>query len=365
MMYLESVRVYNNDLVAIDAVTGWSSVVWTERYQDFGEFEIRIPDARADIQSYKDRFFDNLLQIPYSNESMIVEEITYEGGRTTPAVYLRGRDAKSLLQRRVLAATQVIPMGPSTREIVLQAFNDEVANPSEKGREMKYLALDDPSSWSVHHLDYDPDGKSLWDLFLYCAQTYYCGLRSYMQGRKIRYQWWKPRDRTGANQTYPVLFSEDLGSLSNIVYRRQSRTYRTSAYVHIQVGENQSSLSRYATDVSNRFGQGMNRREMWVSPGWNYTPKNANGLAGVLAPYGRTALHQHSLADEISGEVLRHDMYEYGFDKDFFLGDLVAVEVAGKRSRARVKEYTHSWTIDQGYRAYPILDASPIMENYF
>lgn len=363
-MYLETIPVYNHGLSPVAAIKGWSSVIWTERYQEIGEFEIRIPERNPNLLTYLDDYMDKFIKLPYSEETMIIEEIAYEGGRDQSAVYIRGRDAKSILQRRVLVATQWIPYGVPTNDMLIQIFNDEIANPSEKGRQIDLIALDNPSSWSDQHLDYEPKDKSVWDLFLYCAQIYKCGLRTYWKDGKIRLQFWKPKVRSGENNTFPVVFNEELGTLTNILYRKTSKTYRTSAYVHIEGGNNNSVIIN--EDISNKYGIGLNRREMFVNPGWNNTSQliDTPDLRRSLRPYGVSALYDHAFYDNITGEITRNNLYSYGLDGDFYLGDRVAVEVGGRRQYARVKEYTYSWTIENGFTAYPTIDSTPVADSF-
>lgn len=363
-MYLETIPVYNHALSPVAAIKGWSSVIWTERYQEIGEFEIRIPERNPNLLTYLDEYMDKFIKLPYSEETMVIEEIAYEGGRDQSAVYIRGRDAKSILQRRVLVATQLIPYGVPTNDMLIQIFNDEIANPSEKGRQIDLIAFDNPSSWSDQHLDYETKDKSVWDLFLYCAQIYKCGLRTYWKDGKIRYQFWKPKVRSGENNTFPVVFNEELGTLANIIYRKTSKTYRTSAYVHVEGGSDNSVIIN--EDISNRYGIGLNRREMFVNPGWNNTSQliDTPDLRRSLRPYGVSALYDHAFYDNITGEITRNSLYSYGLGGDFYLGDRIAVEVGGRRQYARVKEYTFSWTIENGFTAYPTIDSTPVADSF-
>ena len=347
-------------MAPMGSVSGWSSFIWTERYQEPGDFEIRIPTKDPDIQRQVYLYIDKFLTIPHSNETMIIEEVSYEGGRDDSALYLRGRDAKTILDRRVIVGTTIIPYGPTADEIVRTIFATEIANPSELSRQIDLLQLDNPSSWTAYRVDYDPKGKTVWDFFLHCARIYQCGIRTYRQGNKIRVQFWRPTDRSvGKANVNPVVFREKLGNLTNAVYRKATKSYRTTALVHVEGGANSSVKITEA--VSNRYAIGLNRREVWVTPNWDYQSQlqdNA-GVRATLRPYGIASLYEHAFYDQIQGEVSRDNIYNYGLGKDYFLGDTVSVEIAGQRSKARVTEYTFSWTVDGGYKGYPTLDAAP------
>lgn len=361
-MYLQHVTVYRPNMAPMGSISGWSSFIWTERYQEPGDFEIRIPTRDPDIQRQVYLYLDTFIRIPYSNETMIVEEVKYEGGRKDSALYIRGRDAKTILERRAIVGQLVFPSGPGADEIVRSVFETEITAPAEASRRIDRVALDNPSSWTVHHIDYNPRGKSVWDFYLHCARAYRCGLRTYMNGTTIRFQFWRPIDRTTAKPGInPVVFSEAQGNLINAVYRKSTKTYKTTAYVHVEGGPNNSVIIN--EDVSNAYAKGLNRREMVVNPGWENQSQMIDDpeLRKSLRPYGVAALYEHAFYDQVSGDASGRDDYEYGWGKDYFLGDKVNTILAGQVTPARVKEYTHSWTVDGAYKGYPTLDASPEM----
>lgn len=361
-MHLESIPVYDYNLLPFDAITGWSSVIWTERYQEIGDFEIRIPDKNPNIDQYRSRYLDKFMKIPYSDETMVIEEITYEGGRDDSAVYLRGRDVKSIFERRVLYTNQVIPYAPSTRETVMEIFRTEIENPENPKRRIPQIALDNPSSWEVYHLDYDSEEKNVWDIYLHCARIYRCGFRSYWSGGKIRFVFWRPFLKTGESDSFPVVFSEQYGTLTNIIYRRSAKTYKTTAYVHEVSSKNGYSID---IEVSNRFADGLNRRETWVHADTPAPlgPADEVTRAGYLRPKGVDALYDHALYDQITGNVPRNDLYTYGWGKDYFLGDTVLVASGGSTLKAQVKEFTYAWTIEGGSVCYPTLEATPVIDT--
>ena len=105
---------------------------------------------------------------------------------------------------------------------------------------------------------------------------------------------------------------------------------------------------------------------MFVDPGWNNMSQlnDNSAVRQSLRPYGRSALYKQAFFDNITGEVKRNGLYTYGLDRDFFLGDRVALEVGGRRQYARIKEYTFSWTIENGFIGYPTLDSSPVGDTF-
>lgn len=80
---------------------GYSSLVWTERYQEAGEFVLEIPLNAAKLDWY---IPGNYLTLDDSEESMIIETRTIDDDYENPLLKVTGRSLSSLLNRRVNAS---------------------------------------------------------------------------------------------------------------------------------------------------------------------------------------------------------------------------------------------------------------------
>ena len=69
------ITVRDSSLEAVGKLDKYTSFIWTDRYNDVGEFELCLPVTAKYAQSIKKDYF---LTIPTSNRIMIVESIKIE-----------------------------------------------------------------------------------------------------------------------------------------------------------------------------------------------------------------------------------------------------------------------------------------------
>lgn len=79
----------------------YASLVWTERFQECGEFVLDIPLNAANFEVYKR---GNYVMFEDSDESMIVESIEINEDFEQPTLEVSGRTLTSILERRVNAS---------------------------------------------------------------------------------------------------------------------------------------------------------------------------------------------------------------------------------------------------------------------
>ena len=86
------------------------SLVWTERYQSYGDFELDIPLSVANFDVYK---YGNYLQFDESQETMLIENIEVDDSIEDPMLKITGRSLTCILDRRV-NASRMIELGFGT-----------------------------------------------------------------------------------------------------------------------------------------------------------------------------------------------------------------------------------------------------------
>lgn len=95
----------NGTLQEIKIIDNFVSFIWTDRYDDYGDFELVIPEEDFDPNLYKP---ERLITINDNDRYMIIETITIddvkESGRENKTTYtIKGRGVESLLERRVVS----------------------------------------------------------------------------------------------------------------------------------------------------------------------------------------------------------------------------------------------------------------------
>lgn len=76
----------------------FSSLVWTERYQEAGEFVLEIPLKDANVEMYN---IGDYISMDESDESMVINSIDIDDEVEDPLLKIEGRSLVSLLDRRV------------------------------------------------------------------------------------------------------------------------------------------------------------------------------------------------------------------------------------------------------------------------
>lgn len=128
----------NNTRKIFGLEEGYSSLVWTERYQEAGDFVLEIPLNVAKLDWY---IPGNYITLDDSEESMIIEARTIDDDYEEPLLKVTGRSLSSLLNRRVNASrcvelqavseyyNGVITYSGSANSILNSIIEDELHNP--------------------------------------------------------------------------------------------------------------------------------------------------------------------------------------------------------------------------------------------
>ena len=119
-----------NSKETIKIEEGFSSLVWTERYQEPGEFELDLPLSNSDFGIYR---VGNYISFSESEESMIIESV--ESNDEDNMFKVSGRTLSSILDRRVNVSrildlrNDAVEYDGKLSEIVQGIVYDEIINP--------------------------------------------------------------------------------------------------------------------------------------------------------------------------------------------------------------------------------------------
>ena len=131
----------------------YSSLIWNERYQEAGDFELEIPLKKANVMNYA---VGNYLTLDDSPESMIIESREIDDSVEEPLFKVKGRSLSTLLDRRVnasrlfdLFAGSVKYEGPANT-VLAEMFDKEVNNPVIYKHQYYHHPDDKPKSeWTL------------------------------------------------------------------------------------------------------------------------------------------------------------------------------------------------------------------------
>lgn len=367
--------ILDNDYRRMHVIDSFESLIWAERFQDIGDFELKIKSNRDWRMLLLE---DTWMGMSKSNRIMAIEEIEDLIDEDGEFLLVRGRSYERVLQERFLMEERgstspwyvtTSPIGapryifdwvfgnPDNPLAEEPQLHNGDAIPNLVGRTVPpdQFAIDDGVEeiidWVLRRPDY------LYNEIRKACLPYDLGFRIVLEDTDgephLYFEVYTGRDlTTRQSDREPVIFSIDMGNLEDSVHYRNYRDYKNIAYVYTADGTN-FFVTREGFDTG--WGQefGESRRMLlietsipsdWTDPDWEYLQK-----------VGREVLEEQNRlgVDIYDGKVNQELEYEYGVDYE--LGDIVEFRNRhGERIFRHISEQIFVSDLN-GERSYPTL----------
>lgn len=392
-------------------IEGWSSMVWTERHKEFGDFQLKTPQVAETMARIPD---GSLIGIRGSGEVMMVEDLLIEeNDKGIEELTVTGRTLEAFLENRVLTGPYQTPW-PMPKNLNMQNAIEAVIwnsivnpNPYEAIRSYQWDHLsrdnipnvvvtdsvvtqrptdgkiDDLSTtkqWWMHTgpiyqqiLDFMNLGGNLGiriirpitpNANVVTVAAY--GLTSVGQVftpntgapvNQLRFDIYNGRNRTSKSAVdapsdpQPALtFRQDMGHLDKPKYLFSRRTLKN--VIHVQ-----SSIASHEV-VPSSAPTGLDLYMSWEDYGSISNTISPTDFTVALTQYAIAQYNRQKRKQVVEASISAYAPYVYGrVDQggDYYLGDLV--ELAGKygtKATMQVNEFIR--TADKtGERSYPTL----------
>lgn len=346
--------ILNPSYEPVAVVEDYKSLIWTDRYNEAGEFEL-CASINSSFMPYV--LEDNYLRNTDSEHLMIIEGIEFpddETDRTT--VIITGRSFESVLDRRTIPSA--INVG---KDQEVGAFQRHVIGllDSQFGHQVSLR----PSTNEVEEIDiitnYDPRvvelewsipieeeiGVDLYEWMTTYCQAYDLGFKfSYTGGNKISFMLYFGDDRSyNQRDNSWIVFSDALDNLISRRYVFDKKEYKNIAIVR---GEDTSSGTKTLVTVGDTDTSGLDRRFLYVdATGYSRTKENGSKYSeseytSLLTDIGLQELLKYQRLTTLEAEIDLDSIYKYG--SDFFLGDMISVDVGLDAANFRIVEVTTS-----------------------
>lgn len=347
-MFLYILDTSFNTVAMIDV---FKSVIWTDRYQEAGDFEL-VCNPEPAIMGYTQ--IDYYVVNPESKHVMIVEgrEVNTDSEEGDQFVFT-GRSLESLLERRIV--WKQTTLSGSLQNGIKQLITDAIISPTDEKRKIDnfiFLESEDPAITELT-LEAQYTGDNLYDILTAVCLDNDIGFRVILNAdNQFVFELYKGEDRSYDQEENPyVVFSPGFDNIINSQYAETVCEYKNIALVG---GEGEGASRKYAEAGS---GSGVTRREVFVDARDVSTEKENGGTmsekeyTAALKERGNKDLTERPWAKTFEGEVYAMNGFVYG--KDFFLGDLVQVaNEYGMEGPSLVSEIV--WAQDEeGYSCYP------------
>ena len=357
--------VLDESLQAVSILDGYNSLIWTDRYNEAGDFEIY---TRASSELFETIKLDYFLQRTDSEHLMIIEKITTttdedEGNMVT----ITGRSLESILDRRIVWGVKNLNGG--FQEGIKTLITENIINPSNTDRKISNFIFEDSTDSAITELTLEGQyiGDNLYDIIKNACSEKGIGFKVTLNSSdQFVFKLYAGVDRSYDQMELPVVvFSDRFDNLINSNYIESRETFKNVTLVGGAEKENGNPSSREYTAVGN--AKGLNRREIFTdAQSVQRQEENASGdmadipaseYTALLRAEGKKTLNENTEVLSFEGEAETTIMFKYG--EDFFNGDIVQVEDAyGHGAKARIIELVTS-DDTSGYSVYPTFTIVP------
>ena len=314
---------------SIGEVNQYESLIWPDKFNGFGTFELWAPITDENSQYFKK---GNILWCGGDNAAVveIVKSEIDENGTKTYNV--KGRTLEMLLTTRIIWGTyNAVNKDASTA--MYEIVNQNCVNPSNANRKIPYLKLAEDLKFGGK-ITYQKTGGEVYDSLSMIASTYDLGFSVLFKPKtkELIFEVVEGVDRTVEQSTNdPVEFSTELEDLLSSSYYTNDQDVKNVAFVQ---GEGSGS-SRKSVISGEADSKGFGRRELYVDArDLQSTSVDENGeeqnlspteYTQVLTQRGDDKLSECKTTETFEAQIRVFGDVQYEFGVDYKKGDKVTV----------------------------------------
>ena len=345
--------VLNTAFESIALLDSYESLIWTDRYNEYGDFEIYFPMDKKLLDYLKP---DNYLWLNESEHTMIIEDIRINSDvEDGDHLIVTGRSIESILDRRVIY-WQRITTG-SLQEQIESIIYENIINPSDADRKIDNFTFKSSTDSKVTSLKIDTQftGDDLYSVVKSVCKENNIGFKVVLtSNNKFEFSLYAGADRSYDQDTNPyVVFSPNYENIINSNFYSSKSNFKNVSLIG---GEREGSNRRMAKVGS---GTGLERREIFtdardISSTTESGEMNESDYVAQLEKRGSQDLSEHTETTAFEGEVEATKLFKYG--EDFFIGDIIQIaDGYGNEAAAYISELVIS-NNDEGLSIYPTFE---------
>lgn len=324
------------DVVAV--IDTYESLIWVERYDSYGDFELVMPVTEDVLKLLKQDYY---IENQESEHLMIIEKILVtsdpeDGNRLT----ISGRSVESILDRRVVWGMQTV--SGKFQNGIKTLLQSNIISPSNADRKIGNFIFEASSDPAITGLTLNAQftGDNVYDVIHELCADRNLGFKVTLNdAKKFVFKLYAGKDRSYNQLTNPyVVFSPKFDNMINSNYIESRLLLKNIALIG---GEGEGSERKYAT--TNSTASGLDRRELFVdardisSDTGSETPMSDDEYTALLLQRGSENLAENIEVVSFEGEVDVTTAFKYR--EDFYNGDIVQIaNEYGHETASRVVE---------------------------
>ncbi len=340
--------ILNENFETVDIIDTYESIIWTDRYNSFGDFEIYTNFDVRMLQKIKQDYYLMTLQ---SEHIMIIEGLEIDSdAETGNHLRITGRSLESILDRRII--WEQTSVTGSLQDALKKLINEAIISPTMEDRQISNFIFEDSTDERITGLTLESQytGDNLYDIVESVCQTNYIGFKITLNDQnQFVFKLYMGIDRSYDQEVNPyVVFSPNYENIINSNYVDSTEVMKN---VTLVAGEDQGSARKTLIVGS---GTGLTRRELFTDAR-DIQSEKVSDYNEALKQRGLEGLIENSRTVNFEGEVDAVRMFVY--NEDFFMGDIIQIaNEYGIEGAARVVEFIHNEDAN-GRKQYPTFEA--------
>lgn len=335
-MYL---YVYDTDFQETAIIEEYKSLIWTDRYDKCGDFELEIPYQSSLLDVFQLGFY---CRVEQSMHWAVIEKVEMKKEAEDAAeMIVSGRSLESVLERRVIIE-KVKFEEESLQNAVQSLLTTNIIEPTDSQRKIKgfKMKLSTDSSITELTLTSDYDGDDLLSVISGICQENELGfLIGVEDDFTLYFQLYKGVDRSGADAyNGTVCFSPEYDNLLNSSFYLSSEAYHNT----VIVSTSETDYVLVSQDVAG-FTSGLARRETQIDVNELKNNQSSKLSDDMIVQKAREKINSdYKIMKVFEGDIVPNGIYLYM--EDYFTGDIVKMtDIFGNTQNLRIKEMVISY----------------------
>lgn len=342
--------VLDTNFTAVAVVDSFRSLIWTDRYNQYGDFELYLAMDVEKLDIFKQDYY---LWLNGSEHCMIIEDLSIdsdveEGNYLT----VTGRSLESILDRRIVWGQKIL--NGNLQDAIETLLNEAIISPTNESRKIDNFIFEASTDPKVTELTIDTQytGDDLYTVIQSLCEANQLGFMIRLnEQNQFVFSLYAGADRSYDQMENPyVIFSPSFENIINSNYYTSTTELKN---VTLVAGEGEGA-SRKMTAVGDTAG--LARRELFtdardISSDTDGGTLSADEYTAQLYARGVEKLAESTAKTAFEGEVDATRMFKYG--EDFFIGDIVQIaNEYGHEGKAYISELVMSQD-ETGTAMYP------------
>lgn len=302
------IRIYNKELYRQGQIENHTSLIWTRKFYEPGNFELHAPITEENLELLQP---GNIVTKKGADEAAVIEDLEKEESDTKNEITAKGRFLPSYMDRRLIKKTVNFS---GYIEVAMRKLLQEA-------EEIPLVSVGKLNNFP-EKVEFQATMKNLLNYETKLSKAGNIGFKFTpdFNNREIIFKTYKGKDRSvEQTENERVIFSESYSNINNAIYKYNNTMEKTYAIIG---GEGEGENRIYYTLGG---GKGLELREIFVDA----KDINSEGLTqeeykAALLQRGREALNESIVAESLECETEANVNFKY--KEDYDLGDIVTIK---------------------------------------